>query len=132
MLESLRNRIKYSRRKLREEDPSKVPPPKKTRETTIKNDLLRRCPARVNEGASSEDPASIAEHLKGVTSEMAKERPRDSVVLPLMRTLFSSRRSYIEHDAEDVSSIIDVYPALRRPSVVSKFYIIDYNGHLSV
>ena len=103
------------------EDPSKVPPPKKTREATIKNDLLRRYPTRINDGTSSEDAASIAEHLKGVTSEMAKEKPRDSVVLPLMRTLFSSRRAYIEHDAEDVSNILKVYPALRRPSVVSDF-----------
>ena len=106
---------------MREEDPSKVPPPKKTREATIKNDLLRRYPTRINDGTSSEDAASIAEHLKGVTSEMAKEKPRDSVVLPLMRTLFSSRRAYIEHDAEDVSNILEVYPALRRPSVVSDF-----------
>ena len=121
MLECLRNRIKHARKKLREEDPLKVPPPKRTREATAKNDLLRRYPARINEGTSSEDPASITEHLKGIATEMAKEKPRDSVLLPLMRTLFSSRRSYIEHDAEDVSKILDVYPALRRPSVVSEF-----------
>jgi hypothetical protein len=76
----------------------------------------------MNDGSSSEDAASIAEHLKGVTSEMAKEKPRDSVVLPLMRTLFSSRRAYIKHDAEDVGSILEIYPALRRPSVVSDFH----------
>ena len=120
MLVALCSRIKYSRKKMRE-DPSKVPPPKKMREATIKNDLLRRYPTRINDGTSSEDAASIAEHLKGVTSEMAKEKPRDSVVLPLMRTLFSSRRAYIEHDAEDVSSILEIYPALRCPSVVSDF-----------
>ena len=105
MLVALRNRIKYSRKKMRE-DPSKVPPPKKTREATIKNDLLRRYPTRINDGTSSEDAASIAEHLKGVTTEMAKEKPHDSVVLPLMCTLFSSRRAYIEHDAEDVSRVV--------------------------
>ena len=128
MVGALRNRVKYSRRKPREEDPLKLPPPKKTREAIVKNDLLRRYPTRVNEGTSSEDPASIAEHIKGVTSEMAKEKPRDSVVLPLMRTLFSSRRAYIEHDAEDVNNILEVYPALRRPSVVSGFYTIGYCG----
>ena len=131
MVECLRNRIKHARKKLREEDPLKVPPPKKSREATVKNDLLRRYPTRLNEGTSSEDPASIAEHLKGIISEMAKEKPRDSVLLPLMRTLFSSRRSYIEHDAEDVSNILEVYPALRRPSVVSKFYTVGYDGCLS-
>ena len=69
MLVALRNRIKYSRKKMREEAPSKVPPPKNTREATIKNDLLRRYPTRINDDTSSEDAASIAEHLKGVTSE---------------------------------------------------------------
>lgn len=58
MLVALRNRIKYSRKKMRE-DPSKVPPPKKMREATIKNDLLRRYPTRINDGTSSEDAASM-------------------------------------------------------------------------
>ena len=130
MLECLRNRIKHARKKLREENPSKTPPPKKTREATVKNDLLRCYPTRLNEGTSTEDSTSIEEHLKGVASEMAKEKPRDSVLIPLMRTLFSSRRSYIEHDAEDVNHILEVYPALRRPSVVSEYYTISYDGCL--
>ena len=52
-------------KKLREEDPLKVPPPKRTIEATAKNDLLTRYLARINEG-TSEDPASITEHLKGI------------------------------------------------------------------
>ena len=116
-MECLCNRIKHTRKKLRD-DPLKVPPPKKMREATVKNDLLKRYPTRLNEGTSSEDPASIAEHLKGIASEMAKEKPRDSIVLHFL----SSRRPCIQHDAEDVSNILEVYPALRRPSVVSEFY----------
>ena len=61
----------------------------------------------------------IAEHCKALEAELAKDKPRDTVILPIMSTLFTSRRSYIEHDAEDVKHILLVYPALKRPTVVS-------------
>ena len=120
-MECLCNRIKHTRKKLRD-DPLKVSTPKKTRQATVKNDLLKHYSTRLNEGTSSEDPASIAEHLKDIASEMAKEKPRDSIVPHSL----SSRRSCIQHDTEDVSNILEVYPALCRPSVVSEFYIIGY------
>ena len=39
MLESLRNRVKYARKKLREEDPSRAPPPNKKKKTSVKKRL---------------------------------------------------------------------------------------------
>ena len=119
MKECLRNRVKQARRKIKEDDPSRAPPPKKARESSTKDDLLRRYPVRSNDSSSTEDPASIAEHLKALDAEMAKDKPRDTTYLPLMSTLFSSQRSYVE----DVKHILLVYPALRLPNVVS------YNAH---
>ena len=45
--------------------------------------LLRRYP--VMQQASLEDTESIAQHKKAMSEEMAKAKPRESIVLPLMK-----------------------------------------------
>ena len=51
--------------------------------------------------------------------EMKKTSPRDHVLLPLLKSTYEGRRVYIEFDSEaDVRSMLEAYPALRRPAAV--------------
>lgn len=69
--------------------------------------------------STSDDVRSIQEHNKALHEELSKAKPRDPVILPLMKSTFSERRIYRQNDAISVKETLDVYPALRRPAVVS-------------
>ena len=73
---------------------------------------------RVQDG-ESEDPRGVVEHSKAICEEMKKPKPRDSLLLPLMKKTFQDRRIFIRSDASAVSEILEHYPALGRPAVVS-------------
>ena len=62
-----------------------------------------------------EDSRSVAEHAKAPNEEMKKSKPRDSVLLPLMK---HDRRIFVQNDAASVTEILDNCPALARPAVV--------------
>ena len=55
---------------------------------------------------------------------MRKAKPRDSLLLPLMKSTYHDRRIFIQNDAATVSEILDSYPALRRPAVVSQVVVL--------
>lgn len=74
-----------------------------------------RYPVRVQD-AVPEVPRSIAEAM---VEEMKKAKPRDVVLLPLMKSTFQERRIFIQNEAGTVSEIIQAYPTLSRPAVVS-------------
>lgn len=59
----------------------------------------------------SEDPRSVEEHTKALVEEMKKSKPRDAVLLPLMKSTFQDR-IFIQTDAKAVIDILDVYPPL--------------------
>ena len=65
-----------------------------------------------------DDPRSVAEHNKALVDEMNKSKPRDAILLPLMKSTFQDRRIFIQNDAKAVTEILDVYPPLSRPAVV--------------
>ena len=65
-----------------------------------------------------EDSRSVAEHAKALNEEMKKSKPRDSVLLPLMKHTFHDRRIFVQNDAASVTEILDNCPALARPAVV--------------
>ena len=46
-------------------------------------------------------------------------KPRDAVLLPLMKMIYGDRRMFVMNDATSVMEILSCYPALKRPSVVS-------------
>ena len=75
---------------------------------------------RVQE-SESEDPRSVMEHNKAMHEEMKKPKPRDSLLLPLMKKTFHDRCIFIQNDASSVSEILEHYPALARPGIVSAF-----------
>ena len=74
--------------------------------------LFRRYP--MQQGSSPlDDPHSIDEHCKAMTTEMEKACPRDQVLLPLLKSTYDSRRMYVEFDEEDdVHSTLQAYPAM--------------------
>lgn len=77
---------------------------------------MHRYPVRVQE--VSEDSRTIAEHNKALQHEMQKGKPRDSVLLPLMKSTFNERRIYMQNDANTVKETLEIYSALARPAVV--------------
>jgi hypothetical protein len=78
--------------------------------------LLRRYPT----GAQlTEDTASIESHLSAISTELMKAKPRDSVLLPLMKSMYPSRRLFILNDAGSAKNVLDEYPALQHQAVVS-------------
>ena len=68
---------------------------------------------------NEDDPRSVEEHNKGLKEEMKKSKPRDNLLLPLMKKTFSSRRIYIQSEASTVAEILEQYPAMVRPAIVS-------------
>ena len=69
----------------------------------------------------SDDPRSVAEHTKALVDEMKKAKPRDTVLSPLMKSTFQDRRVFIQNDATTVAEILQVYPSLNRPAMVSQY-----------
>ena len=68
---------------------------------------------------TTDDPRSISEHNKAILEEMKKQKPRDTLILPLMKNTFQDRRIFIQNDATSVKEILQIYPALARPAEVS-------------
>ena len=80
-----------------------------------KESLLRRYPS----GAQlTDDTASTESHLSAISTELEKAKPRDSVLHPLMKSTYPSRRLFVLNDATSAKHILDEYPALQRQAVV--------------
>ena len=116
--ECLRNRIKQARRKLHKmgDEGAEGTAPKRQRKSSH-NHLFRRY--TVTQGGSADDPRSVEEDCKAMCAEMKKGSPRDQVLLPLLKSTYNSRRTYVEFDTDaDVRSTLTAYPALHRPAAV--------------
>ena len=83
-------------------------------EARKKDSLLRRYP---NGAQLTEGSASTESHLSAISTELAKEKPQDSI-LPLMKSTYPSRRMFVLNDATSAKHILDEYPALQRQAVV--------------
>ena len=71
--------------------------------------LLQRYPT----GAQlTEDAASTESHLSAIVTELAKAKPRDAVLLPLMRSTYPSRRLFILNDATSLLTAHRTVPIL--------------------
>ena len=121
MVDHIRNVIKGDCRKTKRavQEPD-VQPDANHRKKGI--DLLRHYP--VNSGGSAcvaEDAASLEEHKKVIATELGKAKPRDSVLLPLMKSMYGERRMYILNEATSVAVILTSHPALSHPTIVSLF-----------
>ena len=68
---------------------------------------------------TDEDDESIKRHTKALDEEMARDKPRDHLLLPLMKSTFYARRMVILNDEQPVSDLLKEFGALKRISVVS-------------
>lgn len=116
MVERLRNVVKCDTKKTKRSlsEPDVVVAPKRKK----KNDIMRRYPVQTND-IEYENEQSLEQHKRGIRNELAKSKPRDSVLLPLMRSTFGERRIFVLHEANSVESILNAYPTFSRPAVVS-------------
>ena len=97
---------------------SHAPASKKGKGTSVKQALMRRYPPRLHEDIN-EDEESVQVHVQSMQSEMRKKKPRDIVLLPLLKSTYLARRDYITSDERsDVEEILQEYPALQLPSAV--------------
>lgn len=130
MTERVRNVIKRDCKKLSRptSEMEGTPVRKKLKGT----DILRRYPTS-NDICSSDldNPESMEKHMRAISSELAKAKPRDTVLLPLMKSTFAPRRLFVLNDADSVNAILQEYPALSRPAVVSRMNL-RYSLKLSV
>ena len=115
MIERVRNVIKRDAKKLKRplSEPDTIRAPKKRAKGI---ELLRRYPTTTNGDIG--DPESQQQHMKAIATELTKSKPRDSVLLELMRSTYGPRRLFILNDADSVSTILNVHPALSRPILV--------------
>ena len=119
MVERTRNVIKEDRKKgVRDESTPTVKKPKKQ---TV---LLSRYPVTSalagNLVEVAEDSRSLEEHIKAMKDEMSRQRPRNSLLAPLMKSTYKDRRNYILYEIVPVATVIEKYPALSQPAMVSK------------
>ncbi len=118
MVERVRNVIKRDNRKCKRPLAESEEPkhPKK------RGELLRRYPVNTlsaaEENAAEENADTLERHNKAITIELGKAKPRDSVLLPLMRSTYGERRMFILNEATSVGTILTKHPALCRLSVV--------------
>ena len=128
--ECLRNRIKAAKKKLQKRE---LRERKEACQGAQKNSghnsrLFRRYP--VQQGSSPlDDPHSIDEHCKAMTTEWRKHVLCDQVLLPLLKSTYDSRRMYVEFNEEaDVPSTLQVYPAMCHPAAVSGYHWLCVHG----
>ena len=121
MLERKRNLSKNARKR---KAPENNEPCAKKRAVAKPSRLLQRYPVKVN-ARCVDDEQCIDRHLKAIKEEMEKARPRDTLLLPLMKSTFSTRRSMIQFEEDKcVLDILKEYPPLSRPAVVSHVYTV--------
>ena len=53
-----------------------------------------------------------------MNAELAESKPRDTVLLPLMKSTYHNRRNFILNEATSVASILSKYPALSSTAAV--------------
>ena len=88
--------------------------------------LLSRCSlATASTSASKsqhEDSESIKGHITSMENEMGKDKPPDTLLKPLMKLTYITRKDSILDNPTTVGAVIKTYPALKRSSVVGKAF----------
>lgn len=115
MVDRVRNVIKRDSKKGKT-PVSEPSTPKRRRKGT---ELVRRYPVSNTPHEIPEDAESLTHHKKALCNELAKPKPRETILLPLMKATYGERRIYILNVTSSVDGIFSRYPALSRPAVVS-------------
>ena len=85
MLERKRNLGKYCKKRKPVDDTDNCSPSSKRGKLS---NILQRYPAKLNP-PPTKDYESIERHCKTLHTEMQKAKPRDSLLLPLMKSIFA-------------------------------------------
>lgn len=124
MVERVRNVLKRDSKKGKHPlDTSATTPPVSKRKKD--SDILRRYPINTISD-EVEDYETIGQHKKALATELSKAKPRDSVLLPLMRSTFQDRRMFILSEEVSVCGILQEYSALSKPAIVRIYYVINW------
>ena len=110
----MRNVIKTDKRKSK--DQLDIPSAKRPK---AKEDLLLRRYPSTDELHGQVDEETAAQHCKLMNTEAGKTKPRNQIILPLMKVTYVTRSLYIRTEASSVKEILGTYAALKLPSVVS-------------
>ena len=100
MLERIRNVIKTDKKK-RVDDSEEIPTTKRGRKIKA-DDLSHRYPVTMSAAQSAIDDETLRQHYKAIEEELTKPKPRDRVLLPLMKSTFYSRWLFVKNDAMNV------------------------------
>lgn len=57
--------------------------------------ILRRYPIVPNSIATAENSETLEQHCNAIATELRKAKPRDTVLLPLLRLTYDQRRMFI-------------------------------------
>ena len=119
MVERIRNVNKADKKKNRctAAENDELPTPKRGRKAKS-DELTRRYPIPIG-STQPVDYESFEQHCKAIKEEMDKPKPRDRVLLPLMKSTFAARWLFVKNDAESVKEILENYPCLKLPAIVS-------------
>ena len=93
-------------------------PPKRKRKLIVV-DLSRRYPVTTGNSYSSVDSETIEQHMEAIEEEMTKAKPRERLLLPLMKSTFPARWCFVKNEAESVVQVLKAYPCLKFPVIVS-------------
>ena len=105
-------------KKRKREGEGEVPQKKRGRPKKSDSPLSARYPDIHGEALN---PVAENRNTDAVAKELEKQQPRKDIILPLMKSLYSSRRQYILNDAVSASDTIDKFPALKLSFVVSLY-----------
>lgn len=94
MVERIRNVLKRDSKKGKRplDDSIDTPAPKRKAKVS---ELMKRYPVGGNSSLEIENSETIAQHEKAIANELLKAKPRDSIILPLMKSTFGVRRMFI-------------------------------------
>ena len=120
MVERVRNVIKTDRKRGKRPLEDETVPFQKRRPKAC--ELLRRYPVSATTIPVVEDASDIDQHENAIKEEMKKKKPRDTVLLPLMKSTYHRRRMFVLNEAVSVSAILEKYPVLSHQTVVSFFF----------
>lgn len=116
MIERIRNVIKTDRKRGVDLSGSEhMAVPKRSKKQAA---LLERYPMSCQE--TTENAETLQQHMKNLGIELSKAKPRDSIILPLMKSTYADRRAFVLNDSQtSVNEIISKYPAMRHLAIVS-------------
>ena len=112
--------IKRDRKRSKQSNDNAATPTTKRKKKEV--ELLRRYPVVNNIPQDAEEnPETLEEHRKAIEKELTKKKPRDAILLPLMKSTYGDRRIYVLNVICAVGDLLVKYPALSRPAVVRTF-----------